>query len=103
MKDNSDATFQGGCLCGAYKFQVKNLEAGWQPRKCNCAICRKKGALWVAPPSQDDFIILKDDGNLKSYTFGPKCWSHEVTHSLSHADEESGYVNLDCSSVRRAV
>jgi hypothetical protein len=85
MGDNNDATFQGGCLCGAYKFEVKNLEADWQPRRCNCGMCRKKGALWVAPTAQEDFIILKDDGKLTSYTFDAKFWSHEVGHW--HADE----------------
>jgi hypothetical protein len=83
--DNAKTTVQGSCNCGAYKFTVR-VEENWRPVKCNCAICSKKGALWVYPKAAEEVTVEQDDGKLVSYTFDRKFWSHQVRFPLVTAD-----------------
>ncbi|KAK9774847.1 putative CENP-V/GFA domain-containing protein [Seiridium cardinale] len=72
----SKINYHGSCSCGAYKFSVA-LSPSQRPVKCNCAICSKKGALWLFPEVPEDFTVENDKGKLVSYTFDRKYWSHE--------------------------
>jgi hypothetical protein len=67
-------TYRGNCHCGAFKFSVKLPELT-SVMECNCSICSKKGYKWVFP-TEDAFIVEKDDGKLKDYRFGKKNMSH---------------------------
>ncbi|MEI8326077.1 MAG: GFA family protein [Betaproteobacteria bacterium] len=43
-------TKHGSCHCGAVQFQVA-LENGFEnPRRCNCSLCRRKGAIMADVP-----------------------------------------------------
>ena len=57
---------QGGCHCGAIRFQVlidRNIVYD-----CNCSIYRKKGFLHLIV-SPENFTLLQGQDCLTSYTF----------------------------------
>lgn len=70
-------TYQGGCSCGAFRFEVRGPEIT-DAYECNCGFCTKKGYLWMFP-GKDGFKIIKgSDRTLTRYKFGPKKISHKV-------------------------
>lgn len=97
---NKPLTYQGGCHCGAVRFQVifDKLEG----MECNCSICRKKGYLHaiVAP---DKFTLVRGGNVLSTYifntgvakhTFCRTCGIHPFYRPRSHP--EAIDVNLRC-------
>jgi hypothetical protein len=69
-------TYRGNCHCGAFVFEVTTPEIK-SVTACNCSICTKKGYLWIFP--QSPISIVKGDGALKEYAFGPKKTIHLVS------------------------
>jgi hypothetical protein len=58
---------QGGCHCGAVKYEVaapENIEA----LSCNCSICRMTGFLHLIV-GKDQFRFLQGDDQLATYCF----------------------------------
>lgn len=66
-------TYQGGCHCGAVRFQVVVYEH--KGIDCNCSICRKKGILHHIVPLEQ-FTLLSGSDILTTYTFN--------THTAKH-------------------
>ena len=64
---------QGGCHCGAVRFQV--LIDRYTVDECNCSICRKKGFLHLILPPEN-FTLLKGRDSLSCYTFNTKVARH---------------------------
>lgn len=68
--------YTGSCHCGAIRFTFVGpaIERGV---RCNCSICRRKGALMsgfiVAP---DEISIEVQDNCLSTYTFGSQVAKH---------------------------
>lgn len=93
-------TYEGGCHCGAVRFQVvvDKLEA----LECNCSICTKKGFVHlIVPPEQ--FKLLQGAEVLSTYTFNTGvarhtfcsiCGMHPFYHPRSHPDCYD--VNIRC-------
>ncbi len=44
------APMSGQCHCGAVRFTVHNADALAQPMRCNCSLCRRKGAIMGSAP-----------------------------------------------------
>ena len=92
--------YQGGCHCGAVRFQV--LIDRFIADDCNCSICHKKGFLHLIVPPEN-FQLLAGENNLSSYTFNTKvaqhtfcrtCGIHPFYRPRSHPDKID--VNLRC-------
>ncbi|MBQ0725960.1 MAG: GFA family protein [Thalassolituus oleivorans] len=68
--------YSGSCHCGAikYEFESNVIDSGL---RCNCSMCRKKGALMsvLTVPVDELTLDVKDDA-LTTYTFN----SHHVKH-----------------------
>jgi hypothetical protein len=65
-KMTSSAIYEGGCHCGAVRFQVEITH--FEAIDCNCSICRKKGFLHlIIPPEQ--FTLIKGKEALSTYRF----------------------------------
>src|SRR3984885_14174918 len=66
-------TWQGGCHCGAVRFEVTADIA--EVTDCNCSVCTKKGFLHliVAP---EKFRLLKGDEALVTYRFNTGTAKH---------------------------
>ena len=72
-KEKESVIYQGGCHCGAIRFQVVVEEH--QAIECNCSICRKKGFLHLIVPPEK-FTLLQGKEDLTTYTFN--------THTAKH-------------------
>ena len=63
------------CHCGAIEAEINvpnNLE---KILKCNCSICKRKGAV-MSMVKNDDFKIIKGKDNLSLYQFHTKVAKH---------------------------
>jgi hypothetical protein len=66
-------TYQGGCHCGAVRYQVTAVLDG--AITCNCSICSKTGtALTFVPAAQ--FTLTSGEDSLTDYQFGRKHIHH---------------------------
>jgi hypothetical protein len=94
--------YKGGCHCGKVAFEVKG-ELGMAVR-CNCSICRRKGALlWAVQHEKLNLVAWGDD--LGRYTFGKAqiahrfcrtCGMHPFAEDVSESGERSAYININC-------
>ena len=66
-------TYQGGCHCGAVRYNVKTeLE---KILECNCSHCEKKGLLLNFVP-ENQFTLLSGEDNLTDYQFNKRVIHH---------------------------
>lgn len=65
--DTETLTAQGGCHCGAVRFQVR-FEAPPQLLDCNCSMCSKTGYLHLIVAA-GDFTLLSGAEALTDYRF----------------------------------
>ena len=91
-KFSKPSIYEGGCHCGAVRYQVlidRNIAYD-----CNCSICSKKGFLHliVAP---ENFTLLQGQDCLTSYRFNTQtaqhtfcsiCGIHPFYRPRSHPD-----------------
>lgn len=89
--------FQGGCHCGAVRFQI--LVDRWIVQDCNCSICRKKGFLHLILPPEN-FTLLKGQDHLTTYTFNTGIAKHTFCrvcgiHSFYHPRSHPGWIDVN--------
>ena len=66
----------GSCHCGAVEFKVEVAEAGLENlRRCNCSLCRRKGALMASVP-EDKLTVTKGEDALTLYQWNLKIAKH---------------------------
>ena len=66
-------TYQGGCHCGAVRFEIRSELK--RVVECNCSICTRKGALYHRVPPED-FTLLCGADALTAYKFGSGAATH---------------------------
>ncbi|MGR9052503.1 MAG: GFA family protein [Gammaproteobacteria bacterium] len=66
--------YQGGCHCGAVRFEVEAPETV-ECQQCNCSICTKSGFLHLIVP-KSRFRLLQGEDQLTSYSFGTGAAKH---------------------------
>ena len=67
-------TYEGGCHCGAVRFQV--VVNNHKVDDCNCSICVKKGFLHLNV-TQEQFNLLQGEDVLKTYKFNTGIAQHK--------------------------
>ena len=66
---------QGTCHCGAVEFEVE-LESGLADlRRCNCSLCRRKGAIMAGVPL-DKLKVVRGADNLTLYQWNTQIAKH---------------------------
>lgn len=65
---------QGGCHCGAVKFEVEGVDLG-SAITCNCSICSKRGSILAFVPAAQ-FHLKKGQDMLTEYLFNKKVIKH---------------------------
>ena len=66
---------QGKCHCGAVEFEVE-LESGIEDlRRCNCSLCRRKGAVMASVPLER-LKILRGADKLSLYQWNTMTAKH---------------------------
>jgi len=95
--------YLGSCHCGKVQFEI-NCEEITQAYRCNCSICRRKGALMSANYfSPQQMTVTEGKEFLSRYQFG----DHDVYHYFCQscgiypfhdgpANPEHYRVNLGC-------
>lgn len=63
------------CHCGAIRFELDLPDGLVEPRRCDCSLCRRRGAI-VASVPLDGLRILAGQDQLSLYQFG----SHTAKH-----------------------
>ena len=66
--------YEGGCHCGAVRFEVALPEA-IEVEECNCSICAKSGNIHVIVPASR-FTLLQGEDMLTRYTFNTGAAQH---------------------------
>ena len=94
--------FTGSCHCGKVQFEVR-LEGGLtNPRRCNCSLCRRKGAI-METLFADGFTLLAGEENLSTYRWNTQKARHYFcktcgiyTHHQRRVDSNQFGFNIGC-------
>ncbi|WP_321889379.1 GFA family protein [Paraburkholderia bannensis] len=70
---NAEA-LHGSCHCGAVRFEVRTALA--PASRCNCSLCRRKGALMSPPFAAGDLTITRGEADLTLYQFNTRVAKH---------------------------
>ncbi len=66
---------KGSCHCGAVMFEVKLQGEFENPRRCNCSLCRRKGAIMSDIPVTD-IRVIQGENKLTLYQWNTKVAKH---------------------------
>ncbi|WP_394778320.1 GFA family protein [Undibacterium sp.] len=66
--------FQGSCHCGAIKFEVHTVLN--PATRCNCSLCRRRGAVMSAAVDESQLQILSGQDALTLYQFNTLAARH---------------------------
>ena len=99
MTDNRQ---RGSCHCGAIEFRVKLEDELKSGIRCNCSLCRRKGAVMILLPWENIEIIQGTDQltlyqwnlNIARHYFCSVCGIY--THHRRRSDLAGGAFNLGC-------
>ena len=72
------------CHCGDVEAEINLPEKGFSKLiKCNCSICKRKGAV-MSMVKNEDFKIVKGEDKLKIYQFHTKIAKHFFVPSVEY-------------------
>jgi hypothetical protein len=92
----------GKCHCEAVEFEVQVIDDFDNIRRCNCSLCRKKGAIIASVPL-DKLKVTKGEDNLSLYQWNTKKAKHYFcktcgiyTHHQRRSDPTQFGFNVAC-------
>ena len=95
-------THEGGCHCGAVRFEATLTDGLATIRRCNCSFCRMRGAIAVSA-EMGGVEILEGREALTSYRFNTRVAEHFFcsrcgiyTHHQRRSDPNQYGVNVAC-------
>lgn len=90
------------CHCGAIELELFLPNGIVDPRRCDCSICRRKGAI-VASVSLSDIKLIKGQKELKLYQFNTNTAKHYFcsicgiyTHHQRRSNPDQYGYNVGC-------
>lgn len=90
------------CHCGAVELELKLPNGLVDPHRCNCSICRRKGAV-VASVALDDLRVVRGEDKLTLYQFNTNTAKHYFcsacgiyTHHQRRSNPNEYGVNVGC-------
>lgn len=93
---------EGACHCGTVRFTVKLAEGLEQPRRCNCSICRMRGAV-VVSALLNDLSVTSGREFLRLYQFNTMQAEHYFcsvcgiyTHHRRRSNADQLSINVAC-------
>lgn len=93
---------RASCHCGRVALEVDLPEGIVNPRRCNCSICRRKGAI-VASVPLSAIRILRGADSLKVYQFNTNTAKHYFcsncgiyTHHQRRSNPDQYGFNVGC-------
>lgn len=97
-----DGVREGRCHCGAIRFRVRLGDGLAKPRRCDCSLCRMRGAV-VVSAAADALEVTAGADLLATYRFNtgvarhhfcPRCGIY--THHRRRSNPEEYGVNVAC-------
>lgn len=82
---------EGACHCGAVVLELRLSDGLNTARRCDCSLCRRRGAIAVSAPL-DGEAILQGAENLNLYQFGShtaKHWFYKICGIYTHHQRSS--------------
>jgi Uncharacterized conserved protein len=93
---------RASCHCGAVVLELDLPDGIVDPRRCDCSLCRRKGAV-MASVSLRGLRILKGAEHLKLYQFNTRTAKHYFcsscgiyTHHQRRSDPQAYGYNVGC-------
>lgn len=93
---------QGQCHCGSVKFTVQLPHGLVDTRRCNCSMCRRRGAV-VASVELNDLSINEGEEILSLYQFNTNTAKHYFcskcgiyTHHQRRSNPQLYAINIAC-------
>ena len=90
------------CHCGAIEAEINTSENLDKILRCNCSLCKRKGAV-MSMVKNEDFKIIKGEDKLKLYQFHTKVAKHYFciicgiyTHHNPRSNPKMTGFNLGC-------
>lgn len=100
MQDQT--TYKAACHCGAVQFEVTLSDGLNSARRCNCSMCRMRGAVAVSA-NLDGIKFIRGEENLALYQFNTKVAKHYFcstcgiyTHHQRRSNPNEFGVNAAC-------
>ena len=92
----------GACHCGSVRFHAKLTDGLRTARRCNCSICRMRGAVAVSA-NVEDFEITAGEDALTLYQFNTNTAKHYFcskcgiyTHHQRRSNPHQVGINVAC-------
>ena len=93
---------RASCHCGAVVLELALPDGIVNPRRCNCSICRRKGAIVASVPLAG-LKVIRGEESLRLYQFNTKTAKHyfcahcgiHTHHQRRSVPTEYGY-NVGC-------
>jgi len=93
---------KASCHCGAVQFELSLPNGLVDPRRCDCSMCRRRGAI-AASVALDEIKILKGEDSLSLYQFNTHTAKHYFcskcgiyTHHQRRSNPEQYGFNVAC-------
>jgi hypothetical protein len=93
---------RASCHCGAVVLELALPDGIVNPRRCNCSICRRKGAIAATVPLAG-LRVLKGQETLRPYQFNTRTAKHYFcsvcgiyTHHQRRSNPEQYGYNVGC-------
>ena len=96
------ATVKGQCHCGSVKFEARLVDGLDKPVRCNCSLCRMRGAVMVFAPAggvrvregEDLLTEYRYHTGVAKHFFCSRCGIY--THHQRRFDPSQYAVNVAC-------
>lgn len=92
----------GRCHCGAVEFEVELENGLGNVRRCNCSLCRRKGAIMAGLP-KERLRVVKGEDTLTLYQWNTKVARHYFcsvcgiyTHHQRRSNPDEVGFNVAC-------
>ncbi|MDZ4391457.1 GFA family protein [Cypionkella sp.] len=102
MMDEDSVLHDAACHCGAVQFRVRLSDGLNSARRCDCSLCRMRGAVAVSA-RVGDIVFVQGEENLSLYQFNTKVARHYFcktcgvyTHHQRRSDPGQFGVNVAC-------
>ena len=96
-------TLDGACHCGAVKFTATLPYGLASARRCNCSLCRMRGAVVVTALVDSGLTVTEGEEHLATYQFNTKVAEHHFctkcgiyTHHKRRGNPDEYGVNTAC-------
>lgn len=102
IKHMTQKRLNGSCHCGTVKFSIPSDLDMSAVRRCDCSLCKRRGAIMLACPIQD-VLVEKGAEHLVQYKWNTKVATHNfcakcgiMTHHQRRSTPKICGINVGC-------